>query len=715
MMKSHNHQHEDSSLAALFSHFSFWFGLLFATPLFIAFHNREDIVFSIAVLAGGAGFACIAMTLISRKAFSLGGQRIDKWATRFLLSAAIMLAIQGNVIHDLFYYGAFNGERVDFRAYGWMFWVEWLGWLAAFPLLLWLLARLPRLPTWLPALPVLSFIMLLSPVILQPADERSATASVSEIDDSVFAFSSVRNLIHLLPDGFQSDVVKQVFEEHPELATKFEGFTLFTDHVGMHHGTAPALYTILTGKPFELDKGFSYERVTPDIQANSYQNELAARGYQVDYVPISGFICIEDAVSCHVRPFNDMKSRGYFRHRGEHAFYSVRLILDLALFRLTPMFLKEKIYNQGHWFFADTTLDGSSPWPDPVIREWTENLHVINDRPVYKWYHYVGTHIPAKWDAACTLLPDVGEDREHYLAQTYCILIGVAGLLDRLKEAGIYDQTAILISGDHGVNIPPADLASPPLNAGLIKNLMGSGRPALLAKRLNNREPLQFSNARARLLDVAPTALALVEVESPAPSAFEIPDDLQRDRFFRRYSMADFWTGNPIPYVEYNVGQPANEGSQWKVTKIEDFGKTPTVFDPVNRPNAKGYVMGAHLRKSPGNDKSSWVIGRQLAFVIGLPGPARERTLDLKMHIPEWMPGQSFTAEVNGGSPWQSPPLNHDPDKHWQIFSIPLPADVQLVGRNFVSIVFRNVYHPPDTDSWAGSALVESIKVTDID
>ena len=43
------------------------------------------------------------------------------------------------------------------------------------------------------------------------------------------------------------------------------------------------------------------------------------------------------------------------------------------------MFLKERIYNNADWFLADTTLDGSSPWPDPVLREWIDNMETTNN------------------------------------------------------------------------------------------------------------------------------------------------------------------------------------------------------------------------------------------------------------------------------------------------------------------------------------------------
>jgi hypothetical protein len=339
-----------------------------------------------------------------------------------------------------------------------------------------------------------------------------------------------------------------------------------------------------------------------------------------------------------------MKARGFFRHHSEDALYSARLIADLTLFRLTPMFLKEMVYAHGNWLLADTTLDGSSPWPDPVIREWAEQLQVVNDRPVYKWYHFIGTHIPAKWDADCSLLPTSSEERAAYVAQARCVLESLAGLLRQLKAANIYDQTAFVISGDHGHNVVPRDVRPPTLNSGVRPGMMGSARPALMIKRLDSREPLAFSTAPTHLTDVAPTALALVGIGTDARSALDVGLEDRGPRTFRQYSIPDFWTGRPVPFIEFAVGRPAGDGSQWRVSAIQDYREPPTAYEPLNRPTGKGFVLGADLRKSMGNNRSSWVTGRQLAFVIGVADAAREHALLLRLHIPEWLSGQTFTV-----------------------------------------------------------------------
>lgn len=703
----------DTRIASFLCHFAFWFGLAFATPVFIAIHNQQDIVLSAAWFSLWAGLVCLLLSVLGWKLTELAGNRAQWWINRVLLTLAFVAAIQGNIVHDLFYYGAFNGARVDFRAYGFKFWAEWWGFLLAIPVGFALLTRLRRVPGWLPAIPVLSFLFLLLPAWLASTSEAPDRIVDEAIDPAVFAFSNEANLIHLLADGLQGDIVREVLESNPELADKFEGFTLFNNHVGLYQGTAPALYTILTGEPFELNKGFSYKRVSPLIQEKAYQNRLLEQGYRLDYVPISSYVCINEADSCLVRPFNDMKARGLFRHHSEDTVYSLRLIADLTMFRLTPMFLKEKIYAAGNWFLSDTMLDGSSPWPDPVIREWTENLYVIEDQPVYKWYHFLGTHMPAKWDRECLLQDTFDHERKSYKAQAFCVLNGIALFLDRLKQAGIYDQTAFVISGDHGHNTVPDDLSSAPLNNGLYPGLLGSGRPALLIKEMNSRASLQVSRTPTSLVDVAPTALALIGIDTDQQSVFEFPESGPRERFFTPYSIADLYSGNAIPYSVYEVGQSAWDGEQWTLTDIRSFSNPPTQYDPVNFDTATGYMKGAALNREKPNADASWIGGRQLGFLIDIPGSLKAPSLELTLHFPEWIPAQTFTVQINGHETAGSYHLARSEGKR-QTISVPLDKELIEPGRNFLTVLFERTYSPPGESDWQASAQIGSIRVYDL-
>jgi len=701
-------------MPGILCHLAFWFGPLFATPVFITVTNQEDVVLFPATVAVYLGAACLLLSLAGWKLVSLAGSRVEWWVNRILLAIAFVLAIQGNVVHDLFYYGAFNGENVNFHADEFLFQIEKWGFLLAFPLALFLFSRIRKLSPWLPVLPIVSFTLLLAPAWVNAPPTVSINDRNADIDPSAFEFSSTRNVVHLLPDGFQSDVVREVLEENPDLAAHFEGFTFYSDHLGLFQGTAPALYTLLTGKPFDLEKGYEASDVAQDIRNTSYPNELARAGYQVDYVPISPWICIEQANTCYARPFNDLKARGLFRHHSEDSAYSVRLIADLTLFRLGPQWLKEKIYDDGNWFLSDTTLDGSSPWPDPVIREWTENLRVNDGKPVYKWHHFIGTHIPAHWDSNCQRQRDLAHSRENYKAQAYCVLNDIGAWLDRLKQAGIYEQTAGVISGDHGHNIIPDDLTSEPLNGSFYTGLLGSGRPTLLIKQMNQKGPLTYSDLPTSLVDVASIALSLSGIEGAGHSILDEPADTARKRFFTPYTIKDLYSGEAIPHVRYQVGSPVNDGSQWVLKDIKAYRTPPSEYVPVNYTTAEGFLMGAVLDRNRPDKDSAWIKNRRMSFLINIPDPGSVNAIQLTLHLPEWIPTQRLTVQLNGGSPGDPVEL-HTGKPFWQDAVLKFDPEQALPGRNFVTIQFDRTFPSPNVENWSAAALLQSIRVIGVE
>ena len=140
----------NSSVPALLCHFAFWFGVLFATPVFVADHNLGDLVLSFQMVAGSFAVACIVLTLLSYALAGLAGRGAQRWICRILLAIALVSAVQGNIVNDLFYYGAFNGEKMLFRSYGLLFYAEWLGYLLVLAIVLFVLFRLRKMQSGCP-------------------------------------------------------------------------------------------------------------------------------------------------------------------------------------------------------------------------------------------------------------------------------------------------------------------------------------------------------------------------------------------------------------------------------------------------------------------------------------------------------------------------------------------------------------------------------------
>jgi len=690
----------------LLCHLAFWFPLLFATPLFVALHNADDIHMGVPTLLAVWGILFGLVTWASHS----GAKSLPRvWYRRvslLFLALAVVIVLQGNYVHGLFDYGSFNGEKVNWRIYGWKFWAEGIAFMAAIPLLFAILLRAKRAPRWLPGLLLASSTLLLLPAVVEFVRAPLNLSADAKVDPKVFEFSSKLNLIHLLPDGFQGDVAREVLHSDPVLARAFKGFTFFGNHVGAFQSTAPSVPTMLTGRRFNLTLGHSYKRLLAGINRHSYQNDLARNGFRVDDLVLSSPYCIKQADTCVARSFNDLKTRGYFRYQNSGLLYSLAVIGDLTLFRHLPMLLKEKVYNQGDWLLSDTTLDGSSPFPDPVIREWMAHMRVADDQPRYKWYHYIGTHIPPQWNASCDFLRDLPRTRENYRQQARCVLTGIARFLGRLRELGIYDQTAMVITGDHGSNTPEWDMHGvAPNDLYFHPGFYGTAQPAFMVKRLHDETPLKFSDRPTEMMDIAPTALDLIGLSGDFPGHSAVDDDppSRHTRIFQRYVSKQFWTGKPVPYAEYQVNGEAREAASWQLTGIHNVGKAPRAYPSMSFATMHDFTRGLGLNRSQAKQESAWVRGSEFVLLISPPQAAFQH-LVLQLHLDQSIASQPVTIRLNGTPlPAVRPPA---PQGWWTTLKVPVDPEQFMPGNNFVKVRFAT----GPVDAHGKKKLVASVR-----
>jgi hypothetical protein len=303
---------------------------------------------------------------------------------------------------------------------------------------------------------------------------------------------------------------------------------------------------------------------------------------------------------------------------------------------------------------------------------------------------------------------------DNYVAQAHCVLEGIADFIDRLKAEGIYDQTAFIITGDHGHNTIPSDQVGLALNYGMYQPLLGTGRPALMVKGTDSTGELEYSTTPTDLLNVAPTARQLAGLTHDGRSVFDVPGKLDTPRIFQHYPVGPFWSGNPVPFLEYEVLQPSNKAENWMITDIRHYGPVPGRFEPVNRKTAKGFLYGARLRSSLGQNKSSVIRGRQLAFLVDIPIASDGLALEIELQLEPWTTSQSLTVQLNGATLLAQESISETREtEKWIKITIPVSKPVARDGPDFVSILFENVYPTPGKDEELAAARIRSIRVVE--
>jgi hypothetical protein len=209
----------------------------------------------------------------------------------------------------------------------------------------------------------------------------------------------------------------------------------------------------------------------------------------------------------------------------------------LGIFRLSPHFLKRRIYDDGQWRMSRLYPQRNTVSRDPKIHHLTRmDLAVLdeliasasagNTEPQFRFLHFFGLHQPATVNQDCDHLPKAAR-RKRAIETTHCIVSRVYEYFDKLDEIGVYDQSLIFVVADHGAwNIPlEMSAATPtiPVNRESDEALRGRdtgpdpwhGRavPVFLAKPLGDRNALRISDEPVSLCDVPRSVFDSLAIE----------------------------------------------------------------------------------------------------------------------------------------------------------------------------------------------------------
>jgi hypothetical protein len=675
---------------SIFYHLALWLPIALATPLIIFIQNPDDFTGQLLTQVLLLLTATCFLTLTSWLIVNILPSPLNKLVVSLILAFATALVIQGYIVHGLIDFGQLDGSIINWKGLGPIYRTEYKAILLALIILTILYLSLPKILKSISSLLIIFSLAQLLIVLPSYFQREAPVKTANDFDDSVYEFSSEKNIIHILADGFQADLVKQVFEDNPELAKEFTGFNFFDNHLGRFQGTAPTIPSILTGKFFDLNQGYNPESTRINIENNSYTNTLLENNYRLDYVTISNIHCNTQAHSCINRSFNDLKSRGFAK---ENVFSSIMLLFDISLFRHSPLYLKKRIHDNGAWLFSVKLSSFWSKYPDPVIREWTNNMVVKSNQPMYKWYHFIGTHIPAQWDENCQYIGRQPQSREFYKAQTHCVLKGMGNLFNKMKLEGIYDNSIIVINGDHGCNVPANDLYGVANNSSVFTDsFIGVTRPVFMMKKKQAHQPLNIHSKPTRLIDIAPSILSeagLNHSNFMGESAFVNEDNRGRgvSRTFNRYVSKTFWGGDPIGFDEYQVTGDIKDRGNWELIAMNNRTPAPSLYEYMSFDTAYDFSKGISLSKAQTKtQKEAYIFGTEF-YILLSDIPKKAQKVSMTLQVPPYSRGQSISLSVNNKQISDEILLNDKGDE-WITQDIHIPENTLKAENNLFKFEF---------------------------
>jgi hypothetical protein len=498
------------------------------------------------------------------------GRRMTAKSSRYyiavLFSLGLALWIQGNLL--VADYGVLDGGDIDWTIESWRNPYELALWILA-PLLSIAAARhvASIAPFASAAMLTLQAVVLLASVLNSNGRTHAEWNGPS---DSMFELSRTKNVIHIVLDGFQSDVFEDILRgDRERLDTSFAGAIFFADHAGAFPTTIASIPAMLTGQTSYKNDQPLQTYFRDRFEDGSLFKSLRAEGYRVDN--ITGW------------PYEDSSEtqlyripRPYLSYR-EYTRFAAWELGDLSLFRHAPHVLRERIYNdqkgrlQQVFGPPDTSTRRFHPGnAAAVLDEFARRLTPAVDGPLYKFMHVGIPHLPVVLNASCEFIGAVrSPDRGAYRGQAQCAVTKVTALLDRLKHLGLYESSLIVISSDHGIgHASPRftnDRFVPP---GALSRLAGKALALLIVKPPNSRGPVRISYAPSSISDVPATVMDILGIRHnlPGQPALRLAENATRTRTFAFYE----WEGWTTPYFDaldvMEINGRVLDGDRWSLT-----------------------------------------------------------------------------------------------------------------------------------------------------
>ena len=339
----------------------------------------------------------------------------------------------------------------------------------------------------------------------------------------LYDMSDRENFIIFLVDNIDATAYEELLEIHPEYRDYLEDFTYFPDTVGAYPYTSRAVPHILYGKWYENEQGI-YDYSAEALKESPLLNSLKDNNYRLTMY-MTDFLNIDYSEET----FDNIT-------RSEKLVSPVKFIkmqLMFAGFKYLPFDLKQ---------FCNLSLDAieedsrrecpigeSYSMSDGWFYEHLNNTDVsVVSQKQFHYIHINGAHNPLEYDANVNKI-----ENGTYEQGIEASLTITGAYLNKLREAGVYDNSVILVLADHGYGRGKEE----PFD---------KQNPVLFVKGRNESHPYSVSKAPVSYADLQDAYKALLG-GALSEDAFPFKEGKERER---RYLMMVYNDSTLHEYIQ---------------------------------------------------------------------------------------------------------------------------------------------------------------------
>ncbi len=536
------------------------FTFIFFGPLEMVAFSSKSLSYTYLDAAPVLFMAMGAVFLAVTPLISLLRGRIYNYLLCALFSFTLMGYLQAAVFNGNM--GTLTGDGIDWSGYASTMLSNLLLWGTALCALLFVLyLRRKIFQKLVVFVSLLLVVMQIAPTVMIFAGTYKE-AKVTDIADyslsvkGMYQYAEKDNVFVFVLDRLDYDYIEMVLQEDPDFFAPLDGFTRYTNAISAYARTKPALNHILTAKEdmsylaYGVD-GEQYFKDSWSANGTNVLELLKQEGYDIGLYTNIGYLFSDGEYA---------KSLATNATDGQAELIPavmLKKLMQLSAYRYTPLALKP-------FFWADTVF-------------YNENVREKDETPAYsfadavrlagfggaqvtegtrgclRFYHLMGSHAPynLREDGSA-----VGEgETSNVTKQTMGCFRRLFEAFDRMKELGIYEDAAIIITADHGSAVDDTKAVQKETRIGLFYKPSGkAGTDLALSSAQVCTGNIPATVAKAAGLDHSALGRALDE----------IGEDEQVTRYYFK-SICSSGSSNETSVCRYAVTGDAGNLSNWKL------------------------------------------------------------------------------------------------------------------------------------------------------
>jgi ankyrin repeat protein len=336
------------------------------------------------------------------------------------------------------------------------------------------------------------------------------TNSIATSEERRFPPSDLPNIYHIVLDGFQTDMFEATLTD--EVRRLLAGFTYYPENIAVYGLTAMSMASVFSGRSYHYGED----------QEAFIENAFNSKDSLIAWFKREGYLTV-----ARTHPGYNNLPLDQFDRADAHAIradasmrsYIRKVFASLWGFKILPLEIARKVLPDHS---IEQLRSGSFlPNTSPIISyggfmTFLRDEETLPSGGRYTYVHLIIPHFPFVLKEDCSYNGDY--EITGPLEQSLCATSLIVRLIERLKGLGRFDDSIILIHGDHGQEFL--------IKEGQLKKVVGGffsenysfarSRALLLFKPagVSTKEKLAVSHAKTTLLDIAPTLVETLGLEA---------------------------------------------------------------------------------------------------------------------------------------------------------------------------------------------------------